>query len=191
MVRDHSAAAPPVARMVPRAVSGRPSSSATPGDPALAEQVRRPRALEHVDRGLLGDVGGELTQDPAARRAAAGVYDAAGAVTALEAEREIAVAIGVEPHPELLEVAEAGGRLVGQDRGRGAADEPASRRDGVLQVPLRRVVHGERRREASLRPVGRRLGQRSRRDQRHPRPLAGRAQAGEQPGRARPDHHEV
>ena len=161
------------------------------GDAAVAEQVRGAGALEDLDRGVLGDVGRELAQDPAAGRAAAGVHDAAGAVAALEAERDVAVAVGVEAHAELLEVAEAGGRLVGQHLGGGAADEAAAGRERVLEVPLRRVVDGERRREAALRPVGRGLGERPGGDERHPRALAGRAQAGEQPGRAGAHDHEV
>ena len=53
----------------------------------------------------------QRAQDPAAGRAAAGVRDAAGAVAALEPERELAVAVGVEAHAERLEVAEALRRL--------------------------------------------------------------------------------
>ena len=46
VVRDHSAAAPPVARIVARAVRSRPSSSRTP--PSL-EDRRRAVAFEHLD----------------------------------------------------------------------------------------------------------------------------------------------
>ena len=114
VVRDHSAAAPPVARIVPRASQRAAVLEPDAGDAAVADQARGAGALEHLDRGLLGDVGRELAQDPPAGRAAAGVHDAAGAVAALEAERDVAVAVGVEPHAERLEVAEAGGRLVGE-----------------------------------------------------------------------------
>ncbi|MEZ5121248.1 MAG: hypothetical protein R2736_06700 [Solirubrobacterales bacterium] len=42
----------------------------------------------------------ELAHEAPAGRAAAGVHDAADGVPALEAERETAVAVGVEAHAE-------------------------------------------------------------------------------------------
>ena len=191
VVRDHSAAAPPVARIVPRAVSGVAVLERHAGDGVALEQGGGARALEHGDRRLLGDVGRQLAQDAAPGRAAAGVDDAARPVAALEAEGEVAVAVGVEADAERLEVAEPRGRLVGQDLGGGAAHEAAAGRQRVLEMAGRRVVDRERGREASLRPVGRRLGERAGRHERHPRSLAGRAQAGEQTGRTRAHHHEV
>ena len=134
MVRDHSAAAPPVARIVPRGGERAPVLElARRRSGRRAEQPGRARALEHLDRGVLGDVGRELAQDPPPGRAAAGVHDAAGAVAALEPEREVAVAIGVEAHPERLELVEAGRRLGGEDLGGGAADELAARDQRVLR----------------------------------------------------------
>ena len=146
VVRDHSAAAPPVARIVPRAVERaavlEPRRRRT--RPSAA-QARGARALEDLDRRVLGDVGGELAQDPAAGRAAAGVHDAAGAVAALEAEREVAVAVGVEAHAERLEVVEAGGRLVASGprrRERRTSPRPA------LERVLAGAAPGSRRRRA-------------------------------------------
>ena len=94
MVRDHSAAAPPVARMT-RARRAEPSSSPTTRCVVEAER-RGAAALADVDVGMRGDVGAELAQDPAAGRAPARVRDAAARVPALQPEREVAVAVGVE-----------------------------------------------------------------------------------------------
>ena len=80
---------------------------------------------------LLDHVGRELAQDPAPGRAAAGVHDAADPVAALEPEREVAVAVGVEAHAERLEVGEARRRLRAQDLGGRAPHEPAARRSIV------------------------------------------------------------
>ena len=157
----------------------------------VAEQASGAGALEHLDAGVLGDDRRELAQDPPAGGAAAGVHDAAGAVAALEPEGEVAVPVGVEAHPEYLQLVEAGGRLARQDLGGGAADELPARGQRVLQVELRRVVDRERRREPALGPVGGGLGERARRDERDPGALAGRRQAGEQPGRTRADDDEI
>ncbi len=62
------------------------------------------------------------------------------------------------------------------------AHQAAPRRDRVLQVAGGRVLLGKRGGEAALRPVGRGLGERARGDQRHARPLAGRAQRRVQAG---------
>ena len=113
VVRDHSAAAPPVARIV---AAGDQRAAVLEPDAAARPSRRPARAARAPSRtsiaGVLGDVGGELAQDPPAGRAAAGVDDAADAVAALEPEREVAVAVGVEADAERLEVAEARGRLV-------------------------------------------------------------------------------
>ena len=102
-----------------RASSVRPSSSATPCDAAVARSGRGAAAPSRTSMpGVLDDVGRELAQDPPPGRAAARVHDAAGAVAALEPERDVAVAVGVEAHAERLEVAEAGGRLVREHRRR-------------------------------------------------------------------------
>ena len=79
-------------------------------------------------RALLDDVGRELAQDPPAGRAAAGVHDAADPVAALQPEREVAVAVGVEAHAERLEVGEARGRLVAEHLGGACGGRARGRR---------------------------------------------------------------
>ena len=102
--------------------------------------------------------------------------DAADAVAALEAEREVAVAVGVEAHAERLEVGEARGRLRAQDLGGRAPHEPApGARACPRRCELRRVVDRERGGEPALRPVGGGLGERPRRDERHAGALPGGA----------------
>ena len=118
-MRDHSAAAPPVAMIVARAAIGSPATHA-----AACEQAGHAAAFEDLDLRLLGRGGGERSEDPAAGRAAAGVDDPAAAVAALEAEREVAVAVGVELAAELLQLAHAVGGLVGQHLGGGALVRP-------------------------------------------------------------------
>ena len=160
--------------------------------PVVARQQRpHAAALEHVDALLLDHVGRQLAQDPPPRGAAARVDDPADPVAALEPEREVAVAIRVEAHAERLEVGEARGRLLAQHlRGR-APHEAASGRHRVLQVQRGRVVRGERRGEAALRPVGGGLGERPRGHERHASALARGRQRREQPGRAGADHDEI
>jgi hypothetical protein len=77
-------------------------------DAAVLEDRRGAGALEHFDLVALDDPRGEPAQDAAAGRAAARVDDAAPAVTAFEAEREVAVPVGVELHAEVDEVLDAG-----------------------------------------------------------------------------------
>ena len=125
----------------------------------------RAAALEHLDPRVLRDGRAELAEDAAAGRAPARVGDAAARVPALEAQREVAVAVGVEADAEALEVAEAPGRLLGEDARGGGADDAAARVDRVGEVELRRVVLGQRRGEPALRPVGGGLGERAGGDQ--------------------------
>ena len=110
---------------------------------------------------MFGDGRAQLAQDAASGLAAARVGDPAPGVSALEPEREVAVSVGVEADADALEVAEARGRLLAEDAGRGGADEAAAGGDRVLQVQLRRVVGRERGGEPALGPVGRGLGQRA------------------------------
>ena len=159
---------------------GRPDAAAVveqqPAPSSIASAAAR-RVLEHLDAVLLGDDRRQLAQDPAAGRAPARMRDAAGAVAALEAEREVAVAVGVEAHADPLEVAEALRRLLAEHLGGRAAHDPAARGQRVLEVALRGVVGGERGGEAALRPVGGGLAERAARDQRDARtsPAAHRA----------------
>jgi hypothetical protein len=132
--------------------------------------VRRPQprgagALEDRDALLLGDDRAELADDAAARRAAAGLRHPPEGVAALEAEREVAVAVGVEPDAEGLEVGHRPGRLADQDvRGRAAHDAPA-RGLRVATVQVRRVLDRQRGGEPALRPVGGGLRERGGRDE--------------------------
>ena len=161
VVRDHSAAAPPVARITR---APRPSARrrrATPVHAAVGvSSAVDAAALEHVDALLLDDVGRELAQDPAAGRAPARVHDAADAVAALEAEREVAVAVGVEAHAERLEVGEPRRRLAAEHLGGERRTSPRPAAICVREVLRGGVVGGERRGEPALRPVGRGLGER-------------------------------
>ncbi len=156
--------------------------------PAGAPQRAGARALEHGDARLLGDERRELAHDAPPGRAAAGVHDATHGVTALEAEREVSLAVGVEAHAESLQVAHAVGRLAGEDLGGRAAHEPAPGELGVAQVKLGAVVGGKRCGEAALRPVAGRARERRGRDERDRRPVARGAQRCVQPGGARSDH---
>ena len=142
-------------------------------------------------RGCATTARGERAEDAAAGRAAARVDDPPPAVAALQAERELAAAVGVEVHAELLQLADAVGGLVGEGLGRGAAREAAAGRQRVLEVQLGRVVDRQRGGRAALRPVGGGLGQRARGDERDAGALAGGGQGGEEPGRAGADDDEV
>ena len=175
VVRCHSAAEPPVARMTARAWIARPSSQTTPTQrPSRDPQRGGAGALDDGHARRLDDDGGELAHDAPAGRAAAGVDDAPARVAALEAEREVAVAVGVEVHAEALEVADGARRLAAQD-GRGArAHEVAPGALGVLAVQVGRVVGRQRRRQAALRPVARGARQRRGGDERDARAAAGR-----------------
>ena len=162
MVRDHRAAAPPDGEdrrarpELPPVVGGDAADAAVRG-----EQGAHAGVLQHLDARLLDDVRGELAQDAPAGGAAARVDDAADRVAALEAEREVAVAVGVEAHAEPLEVGEAGGRLVAEHLGRGAAHEIAAGDQRVVEVLGRRVLDREGGREPALGPVGGGLRQRT------------------------------
>ncbi len=106
----------------------------------LEPEVGGPRQLEdqHVRPG--DEVRRQLAGDAAAGRAAARVHDAPPGVPALEAERQVAVAVGVEAHAGVLERQDHLRRLVRQHLGGGAAHERAARDLGVLEVQLRGVV---------------------------------------------------
>ena len=87
VVRDHSAAAPPVASTVAPATIAVPSSRRTPRQRVgVGDQLDRATALEHVDLLVLGDERAQLADQAASGRRAAGVHDAPHAVAALEAE---------------------------------------------------------------------------------------------------------
>ena len=105
-------------------------------------RAARPRARARRSRscGSLRRERRELAHDAASRRAAAGVHDAPARMAALQAEREGAVAGGVEVDAQALEVVHALGRLGAEDRRRRAAHEPAAGALGVGEVALGAVV---------------------------------------------------
>ena len=136
---------------------------------------------------ILGRHGRQLAYQPAAGRAPAGVDDPAHRVASLEAEGEPAEAVGVEVHPQPLEVPHPCRRLADQDlRGR-AADEAAPRPLGVGQVQLEAVVARERRRQPSLRPVAGGPRQRGGGHEHDPGSLPRRTQRCVEAGRPRTD----
>ena len=163
-----------------------------PADPPVGAQQRGgAEPFEHLDPLLLDHVGGELAQDPPPGGAAAGMDDAAEPVAALEAERDVAVPVGVEADAERLEVGEPGGRLRRDDLGGGAAYEAAAGRDRVLKVPRGGVVDRERGGQPALGPIGRGLGERSRGHERHAGARTGGGERREEPRGPGADHDEI
>jgi hypothetical protein len=134
--------------------------------PVPCPQSRGAGTLDDRDAGRLDDDGGELAHDTPPRRAAARVHDAPARVAALEPEREVAVAVGVEVHPDALELAHRARRLAAEDGGGARADQRAAGALGVAAVQVGRVVDGERGRQPALRPVAGRARQRRGRDER-------------------------
>ena len=140
VVRDHSAAAPPVARTTARAAErrGRRREHAGAAPVASVEQPRaraRPRAPRSPGARRRSADSSRRMRRPVALPPAWTI--AADAVPALEAEREVAVAVGVEAHAERLEVADARRRLLAQDLGGRAAHEAAAGGERVLEVARR------------------------------------------------------
>ena len=165
---------------------------------AHAAAVRDPQGarggpLEHRDAVVLRGARRQLARDAATGGAAAGVDDAPHRVAALEAERERAVAVGVEVHAERLEVADRGRGLAAEHASRAAAAGAAAGRERVGEVaapasrrrPARRrsrpAPSSSRTRRAgsatrarpgrprALRPARRRARRRRRRPPRRPR----------------------
>ena len=87
VVRDHSAAAPPVASTVARGDDRGPVLEADAQTArGVGDQLDRATALEHVDLLVLRDERAQLADQAAPGRRAAGVHDAPRAVAALQAE---------------------------------------------------------------------------------------------------------
>ena len=171
----------------------RPSSQTTPTQrPSRTHSVAARAPSMTVTPAVSTTTRGELAHDAPAGRAAAGVDDAPARVAALEAEREVAVAVGVEVHAEALEVAR---RCAGASRHRtvaGArAHEVAPGALGVLAVQVGRVVDRERRRQAALGPVARGARERRRGDERDARAGARRGERGVEARGAGADDDEV
>ena len=151
----------------------------------------RARALEHCMR---GSAGRQRRQLATTRRPVA--LPPAWTMRRTECppsrpEREPPEAVGVEAHPERLQVATHSGasctRISAAERL--TSSRPA--RSVSARWQLGAVVGRERGGEAALRPVARRLRQRRGRDEHHPRALAGGAQRRVQAGRARADDRDV
>ena len=187
VVRSHSAAAPPVAIIVAPAAIRPPSSQTTPRQRPSRHHSAALALLEHVHVRILGRQRRQLAHEPAAGRAAAGMDDPAHRVASLQAERELAEAVGVEMHPEPLEVAHPCGRLVDEDLGGRAPHQPATRPLGVGQVQLEAVVRRQHRRQPSLRPVARGACQRGGGYEHDPGSLSRRAERRVQAGGTRAD----
>ena len=98
--------------------------------------------------------------------------DAPARVPALEPEREVARAVRVELHAELLEVVDAGGRVLAQHPHRARTGQLAPRAERVLDVQLGRVVLGERGGDPALGPEAGGLRERRAAHERDPRSLA-------------------
>ncbi len=192
-MRDHSAAAPPVAITTARAAITRPSSQIRPRQRLVgaihSACARAPSKT--VDARLFGGERGELAHDAPAGGAAAGVHDPPDRMSALEAEREVPEAIGVEAHAERLQIADALGRLVHERFGGAAAHERAPGELGVAQVQLEAVVGGERGGEPALRPVAGGLCERRGGDEHDAGALTRGAQRGIQAGGARAHHCDI
>ncbi len=92
-------------------------------------------------------------------------------VAALEPEREVAAAVGVELDAELLKVAHAVGRLLAEHPHRALPSGLAAGGERVGGVLRGRVVRRQRRGDPALRPVARGLRERRAADERDARPL--------------------
>ena len=154
VVRDHSAAAPPVARIVARARTARPSSSTTPAQRPSCIQALAARAPSSTAMRGSSTTSAEswrTTRRPVALPPACTTRRTR--VAALEAEREDAAAVGVEAHAEPLEVVHARGRLADEHLRRpsgGRAPRPASL--GVGEVAARRSPRPRARRRSRPAP---------------------------------------
>ncbi len=140
---------------------------------------------------MLGDDRAQLPDEPPAGRRSAGVHDPAPRVTALEPEREAAVAVGVEANAEPGEVGDRVGRLLAQHARRRLANGVAAGRDRVEQVALGAVVGRHRGGEAALGPPARGLGERRRGHERDARTCARGAHGRVQPGGAGAHHRDL
>ena len=126
VVRSHRAAPPPVARIVAWAGIG-PVSVTTP---AQAESSLQSARADVSSRTSTRVAGGDERREAAGQRsaglAAAGVDDPARRVTALEAERRLAGALGVESHALRKKPIHRGGRLLDEHPHRRAPTEAAA-----------------------------------------------------------------
>ena len=107
--------------------------------------------------GACRDRGDERARDLRARGVAARVRDAVAQVTALAGERDVAGSSVSKRAPSAMSSRTASGPLGDEDPHRLRVAQPGARDEGVALVLGRRVVVGERRGDAALRPAGRAL----------------------------------
>ena len=174
VVRAHSAAAPPVARITARGADRAPVLAGDAAQrPSAIRSAARARARGRDPR-LLGDERGQLRARPAARsrcrrhgrRGAASGRPRGRARGCRGGRRRSARRAARGRH--------ARGRLVESTAAAERRTSPRPARSVSTQVTLRVSSAAERRRDAALRPVARRLRQRRRRDQRDARAVARR-----------------
>jgi hypothetical protein len=125
------------------------------------------------------------------RLAATRVDDPAPRVTALEAERELAIGVEVESDPALAQLAHRGGCLLDQCLNRRGSAEPAPGGDRVGGVAGGGIARLEGGGKSALRPEAGALGERGARYEADPAASLGGAQRGPQPGGAAADDDDV
>ena len=140
--------------------------------PAVVDGDRGCRQrLQHLHTRVRGCERRERARDSPPGGGAAGVDDPAPRVAALEAEREVPPAVGVELNAELLKVAHAVGRLLAQHPHRALSCGLAAGGERVGGVLRGRVVRSERRGDPALGPEARGLRERRAADERDACPL--------------------
>ena len=187
VVRDHSAAAPPVARMTARAL--RSSSPTTRWSWTRSAVARRPSRTSMLGCAATSALSSRRIRRPVALPPACATRRRECPPSSPSARFPSRSASNVTPSRSRSR--KRARRLLDQDARRGGADDPAAGGDRVLEMELRRVVGRERGREPALGPVRRGLGQRAGGDQRDLRALARGGQRGVEPGRAGAHDDEV
>ena len=203
VVRDHSAAAPPVPSTTARAATHAAvvADQATTAGAGFIEVGGAPSRSVHSARARAPSntviAGSAATSAESWRTTRRPVAEPPAWTTRLtecppsRPSASRAEAVAVEADAERLQIPHPRGRLAHEDLGRRAPDERAPGALGVGEVQLEAVVVGKRRGEAALRPVAGRLGERRGRDQHDPRALARGAERRVEPGGARAHHHDV
>ena len=192
VVRDHSAAAPPEARITARAAIARPSSHATPwtrpSAPASSARTRRPSSTSIRSSSTTSAESWRRIRRPVAlppacatRRMPCPPSSPSARVPCRSASNRT---------PSASSSAKRAGASDAQHLGGRAPDEAAAGDDRVLQVQGGRVVDGQRRGQAALRPVGGGLGERAGGDERDAGAGPGGRERCEQSGGPGADHDE-
>lgn len=137
------------------------------------------------------ELGDEGPRDLGAGRVAARVGDAVAVVPALPGEGDLAGRVGVEPRPEPDELAHPGRTLGDEHLDGQLVAQPDARDEGVVEVLLGRVLGGERRGDAALRPPGRAGRQLGLGDREDPVDVLAQSQRAGQSCDAGPDDEDV